>query len=142
MNEGEGKFRREITSEVTNQFFVTEQKATQLSGELDKQTKSVGDNSELLLHLMSGIGSFGDDMKKIIEEMNCWRNPEVLETEDDLNCLHDPVLLTIPVSKGPEVINLLSSDDSAPPPIYGLYMFPMGGLEGILVASMAQDAQV
>ena len=60
-----GMLKGEITSEVTNRLFVTKQKVTQLSGELENQSKSVADNSKLLRDLMVGIGDLGENMKKI-----------------------------------------------------------------------------
>ena len=67
------------------------------------------------------------------------RDLEYQEAEEELNRLHDPVSLTIPVSQGPETVNLLSSDDSHPPPAPHPDLFPIGGLEGIPIANVAQD---
>ena len=103
-------------SEVTNRLFATGQKVTQLFGKIERQNKSISKNAETLRDLLVGIENLGDTLKKINEEMDYWRNLEVLEVEDELNRLQDPVSLTVPVSKGPEIVNILSSDDSAPTP--------------------------
>ena len=82
-------------------------------------------------------------MKTTKAEIICLRDLKYQEAEEELNRLHDPVSPTIPVSQGPETVNLLSSDDSHPPPASHPDLFPIGGLEGIPVASMAQgDAAV
>ena len=75
-------------------------------------------------------------MKKINEGMGYQRNPEVQEAEEDLNRLYDPVSLSMPASEGSEIVNLLSSDDSQPPPVSHPDMFPVRGLGGIPTASM------
>ena len=51
---------------------------------------------------MIGIESFGDNMKNIQKEMDYWRNPEVIEAEENLERLHDAVPLSEPARKGPE----------------------------------------
>ena len=59
-SEGElGKLGGEITFNATNGLFVTEQKVTQLTRGLEKQTKSATDNSGLPRDLMAGIEILG-----------------------------------------------------------------------------------
>ena len=67
-------------------------------------------------HQMMGIVYLGKNMKTMKAELLCLGDLGAHEAEKELNRLHDPVSLTIPVSKGPEVVNLLSSDDSFPFP--------------------------
>ena len=139
-SEGElGRLKGEITAEVTNRLSITEQKVTQLTGELEEQTKPAINNSELLRDLLLGIENLGDNMKTMNAEFICLRDPVVQEAEEELNRLHDLVFLTIPVSKGPKVVNILSSDDSFPPLASHPNLFPIGGLEGIPVANMALE---
>ena len=63
-NEGElGRIKGDITAELAKRLSVTEQKVTQLTGELKKQTKSVADHLGLLRDLMVGIKNLGENMK-------------------------------------------------------------------------------
>ena len=139
-----GRSKEAITlAEVTNRLSVTDQKVTQLTGEVEKQTKSATDNSGLPPGLMVGIENLGENMKTMKVELICLGDRGAQEAEEELNRLHDPVSLTIPVSKAPEVVNLLSSDNSFPSPTSHPEphpdLFRISRLEDIPVASMAQE---
>ena len=73
-----------------------------------------------------GIENLGENMKTMKAEIVCLRDPEYQEAEEELTRLHDPVSLTILVSQGPKTINLLSSDDSHPPPAPHPDLHPIG----------------
>ena len=81
---------------------VSEQRIELLSQSVEEQKKSVTYTNELLKGLMIGIENLGDNMKNIQKEMDYWRNPEVLETEEDLGCLQDNVPIFVPAEKGTE----------------------------------------
>ena len=88
-----GAVQGQISTEVSNTLFATEQKVTQLSEKLEEQNKSIAYAPETLRDLLVRTEYLGDNMKKVNEEMDYWRNPEVLEAQEDLNRLHDPFLL-------------------------------------------------
>ena len=73
--------------------------------------------------------------------MDYWRNPEVMEAEEELERLHDKSLF-LPASKGPESVNVSLPIDSSPFPAHRQNLFPMGGLEGIPTASVAQESEL
>ena len=66
---------------------VSEQSIELLSQSVEELRKSVTNTNELLKDLMIGIEHLGDNMKNIQKEMDYWRNPEVLEAEEELGRL-------------------------------------------------------
>ena len=72
--------------------------------------------------------------------MDYKRNPEVMEAEEELNHLHDEVPLHIPASKGPKTVKVSLPKDQFPFPSQRQNIFPIGGLEGIPTASVAQES--
>ena len=111
----------------------------ELVGSLEEQKKLVNDSAEILRDLLIGIENLGENMKNIQKEMDYWRNPEVMEAEEELECLHDEVPLHIPASKRPENVTITLPEDPSPFPAQRQNLFPIGGLEGISAASMAQN---
>ena len=63
---------------------------------------------------MIGIENLGSKMKKIQKEMDYWRNPEIMEAEEELECLRDEVPLHIPASKWLENVTVSLSEDPSP----------------------------
>ena len=53
-------------------------------------------------------------MKNIQKELDYWRNPEVMEAEEELECLHDDVPLHIPANKGRENVTVSLPEDPSP----------------------------
>ena len=109
---------------------------------MEKQKNSVADTNELLKDLMIGIGNSGDNMKTYKKEMDYWRNPEVLEAEEELGRLQDETHLYAQASKRPESVNVSLPEDQSPFPTQRQNLFPMGCLEGILASTTAWESKL
>ena len=72
--------------------------------------------------------------------MDYWRNPEVMEVEEELNRCHDEASLHILANKGPETAKASLPEDQSPFPCQRQNIFPIGGLEGIATPSVAQES--
>ena len=82
-----GGLQEKLSKEVTQKISVSKWRIELLSQSVEEQKKSVADTNELLKNLMIGIENPGDNMKNIQKEMNYWRNPEILEAEEELGRL-------------------------------------------------------
>ena len=109
-----GDLKENLSKEVAQKLSDSEQKVNQLSDSLEEQKKSVNNNAGFLRDLMIGIENMEENMKNIQEKMDYWRNPEVMEAEEELECFHDEVPLHIPDSKGPENVTVALPEDPFP----------------------------
>ena len=125
---------------MAQKLSVQEQRMDLLSHSLEEQKKSVIDSTELLKDLMIGIENLGDNMKNIQKEVDYWRNPEVMEADENLERLHDEVPLSEPARNGPENAAVIPPDIQSPFPAQRQNIFPIGGLEGIPATSTAQES--
>ena len=107
----------------------------QLANSLE-QKKLVDNSTTLLRDLMIGIENLGENMKNIQKEMDYWRNPEVMEAQEELECLHNEVPRQIPASKGLENVTVSLPEDPSHFSAHRQNVFPIGGLEGIPATSM------
>ena len=73
--------------------------------------------------------------------MDQWRNPEVIEAEEELERLHDEVPLRVQTSKGPETVNVSFPNDQSSFPAQRQNIFPIGGLEEFPAVSATEDVE-
>ena len=74
--------------------------------------------------------------------MNYWRNPEVIEAEKELERLHGEAPLFVSANKALEDVTVSLPEDPPPFPAQRQNRFPMGGLEGVPTASVAQESEL
>ena len=86
------------------------QKVTKLSEELAQQSKTAKDTASTLQALMVSIENLGNNIKKRNEEMTFQRDKNVMEAEEELAALADPISLLEPAKSAIEVIHLLSPE--------------------------------
>ena len=102
--ENVGELQKQLSEKMAQQLLVQEQRMDLLSNSLQEQKKSVFDSAGLLQDLLIGIENLGDNVKNIQKEMGVWRDPEVMEAEENLKRLHDEVPLSVLAEKGPGIV--------------------------------------
>ena len=72
------------------------------------------------------VVNLGDNVANMQKEMTFWRDSDIMEAEEELEALQNPVSLPLPVTKAVGVIDLLSSSPKdSPAPEKSARMFPM-----------------
>ena len=110
-----GKVREQISPEVTKKISATEQKITTLNEELVKQSKATTDNSSTLHDLMVSIENLSSDVVKMNSELSYWKETEIMEVEDELVDLDNPISLPKLAKIMPKAIDLLSTNSDTWP---------------------------
>ena len=113
----------------------------QLSQALEGQKKSISDSSGLLKNLLIGIENLEDNMKNIQKEMDYWRNPEVMEAEEELERFQDEVCLEVQVSARLDSVNHPSPENQYSFPAQRPNIFLIGDLGEIPATSAATDVE-
>ena len=88
---------------------------------------------------MVSIENLEDNLIQMRNEMKSWQEAEVMDAEDDLHNLTDPVSLSKIMESYLEVINLMSTSSDSHPPKATPNIFPISGLGGIPVASTTSE---
>ena len=79
-----GRVRGEVNAKVAGKLAETENRVTELTEELAKQTKGAEDKSTTLHELMVSIANLGKNMIKMSHKLSFWRETEAMNIENEL----------------------------------------------------------
>ena len=130
-----------MLSEVAQKLSEADKRMEQLFEAVEGQKHTISDNSGLVKNLLVGIENLGDNMKDMRKEMDYWRNPEVMEAEEELERLQDEVPLEAQVNSGPQTVTYSTPENQASFLAQRPNILPISGLENYPTASATEDVQ-
>ena len=108
---------------------------------MEIQKKSVEDTNQLLKDLIVGLENMSDNLQMIQKEMDFQPNQEAEEEFHDLQEeLQQEAPFFVLASEGPKTVKISGPEDPSTLLAQRENLCPMGGLEGIPAASIAQGS--